>query len=439
MYSYFLDKILLPIGSYLFSGNYSGYLVKWKKYDQMSSEDLEQVQTQRISEILKYAQHSVPYYRALDLPEEPSLLDFPILTKSTLRAKRDTLISEKFKKETLEKNHSSGSSGQQSVTYMSYKHKFYIRALQTHWWKWGGYRPGERLLQAGMSLKRGFTKKTKDVFFRVDYLDAFNLSEKELQRSLDTIKNKSPKHLAGYPSALNEIALATLSQNKTLAFQSVISYGDKLFDHHVSNFNRAFQNPPIINTYGCAEGMLMACKWDLPFYYIMSPHVFLEVVDDEGNRLKDGERGHILVTCLTNYAMPLIRYKLGDLGIILPKNAYPKSRKFNYPLLKEVTGRETDVIKAPNGNVLIVHTFTGIIEYYDDIKQFKVIQTSKDSLKIEYLTDDNLEISQPTQDEILQKLLSLVENSMTITFELVESIAASPSGKPEIIEIRSVD
>lgn len=439
MYLFLLNKILLPLGSLFFSGNYSSYLKQWREYDKMSVQELEEIQSRKLSEILKYAKQKVPYYKNLDLPNDALLSDFPILTKSILRTKSEALISEDFKKEKLEKNHSSGSSGVQSFTYMTFDHKFYFRALQTHWWTWGGYRPGETLLQAGMSITRGFTKKIKDIFFKVVYMNAFNLKKDNVQKTLRQVKSKNPKHLAGYPSALNEIALVAINENKSYTFKSIISYGDKLFSQHEKNFREAFANPIIVNTYGCAEGILMACKIDHPYYYIMSPHAFIEILDSNGNAVRNGERGHIVVTCLTNFAMPLIRYKLGDLGIMLPKEMYPKNARFNYPLLKEVTGRETDVIRATNGNTLIVHSFTGIMEFYEEIKQFKAIQVTKDKVIIEYKTEDGKKLSSLHEDEIVEKLSNLVENSIAFSLILVKSIAASPSGKPQMVEIRNTD
>lgn len=403
----------------------------------MSAEELENIQDENLKKVLRYASDHVPYYRSLKLPEDAPLQNFPILTKTILRGESERLISEKFDKESLEVNHSSGSSGVQSFTYMSYEHKFYLRALQTHWWMWGGFRPGEHLFQAGMSTKRGLTKKLKDIFFRAKYMNAFKLTQKAILKELERVENKNPKHIAGYPSALNEIALTAISENKIYPFESLISFGDKLFDHYKKNFDLAFKNPKIINTYGCAEGILLACQADLPYYYIMSPHVYLEIVNDKGELLNDGERGHILVTCLSNFAMPLIRYKLGDLGIKLPKSEYPTAYRFNYPLLQEVTGRETEVIKAPNGNILIVHSFTGILEYYGEIKQFKAIQTSKTEILIEYTTDSKSKIPVHIENEAREKLLNLVNHSMDISFSLVENIASSPSGKPQIIEIRN--
>jgi len=404
--------------------------------DALSTEDLKALEQKKVSEMIQYAVENVPYYRSLNLSETSKIDDFPVLTKQLLSVNTDALISDKFQKEKLKKNHSSGSSGVQSVSYMTADHTFFLRALQTHWWSWGGFNPGDPLLQAGMSLERGFVKKLKDFFFRVTYMNAFQLTDENIGDSLRKVRNKNPKHLSGYPSALNEIAKYAIANENEVSFNSIISYGDKLFDGFRKNYEIAFKNPTIINTYGCAEGYYMGCTADLPYYYIMTPHVYLEVVDNNGMPVPDGEMGHILVTGLTNFAMPLIRYKLGDLGVLLPKEKYPRNRRFNYPLLEKVIGRETDVIKTPNGNTLIVHSFTGILEFYPEIIQFKIIQLDGTNIKIEYRSEKSLDDTVKT--EILDKLSTLVENSMKFQFEKVSTIAATPSGKPQIIEIRSI-
>lgn len=412
-------------------------LKEWNDYDSMTFERITTLQSERIQKMLSYAQEQVPYYKKLGLKPNSSLQDFPILTKTILREQAEDLISEAFNKQQLDAHHSSGSSGVQSFTYMTKEHTFFLRALQTHMWQWGGYKPGRPLLQTGISPDRGFVKSLKDFFFRVRYMEAFSLSHQDMEMALREMKNIKNKHIAGYPSAINEIAKTALEKNLITSFESIICYGDKLFEHHKNHFNRAFNNPKIVNTYGCAEGLLIACQVDLPYYYIMAPHVYLEIVDDQGNPLEDGTMGHILVTSLTSFGMPLIRYKLGDLGIILPKEKYPSKRRFNYPILQTVVGRETDVIKTPRGDTLVVHSFTGILEYFEEIKQYKIVQVAADRITIEYLTDTEVDISEEVKNKLLSQLDTLTKNSMIYTLKRVAKISASPSGKPQIIEINT--
>lgn len=433
MYPKLLQYIILPIGSWFFGGNFSKNLRKWKAYDSLSEEALLKLQQKGLDDMLAYALEHVPFYRGLGITASTPLSEWPIITKEILREQTEELISEEYDKTKLIANHSSGSSGVQSFTYMTAEERNHIRAIQTHWWEWGGFRPGERMLQTGMSPKRGFVKTLKDFFFRVYYMDAFTLNDSNIEFALSKFKPSAVQHIAGYPSAINEIAKYLIKNGRTLPFCSLNSLGDKLFPQFRRNFKEAFEDPVIVNTYGCAEGYMVGCQLDLDAYYIMSPHVYIEIVDASGQPVPPGERGHILITGLSNFAMPLIRYKVGDLGVLMPPENYPKERKFAYPLLQELTGRETDVVTTPTGITLIVHSFTGIFEYYTEIKQFKIIQISEDTIVVEYITDSGEDLAAETLSELYQKLTHLSENSLQITFKKVDFIAPSPSGKPQIV------
>ena len=164
----------------------------------------------------------------------------------------------------------------------------------------------------------------------------------------------------------------------------------------------------------------------------MSPHVYVEIVDDNGNEVKDGEWGHILLTRLDNYSMPLIRYKIGDLGSLLPRSEYPKNREFNFPLLKEIIGRSTDVVTTPSGKKMVVHAFTGIFEHISEIQQFKIIQRDLSGIEIEYIEGPNFNSS------ILKKIEAVIlehlQEEFLIVWKNVIEISPSPSGKPRLVE-----
>ena len=252
-----------------------------------------------------------------------------------------------------------------------------------------------------------------------------------------TIKMSKKKrvYIAGYPSVINQLAKTAIKRNIKSNVVGIICFGDKLFDNYQSNMVSAFgSNCQIIDTYGCAEGLLMACKRDLDYYYIMSPHVYLEIVDDYGHPVAEGVMGHVLVTSLTNKAMPLIRYKLGDLAIKLPSNEYPNNCLLNYPLLKKVIGRETDVVKTTKGITLNIHSFTGVLEYFQEIKQYKIIQNDLESILIEYIVDQNYQFDKNVLKTIEDKLNRLTKNCLNITFKEVTNIKPTKSGKPQIIE-----
>lgn len=351
-----------------------------------------------------------------------------------MREEREHLVSESYSIQNLQKNYSSGSSGVQSYSYSTKINKYLLQAIQGHWYMWNGYNIGDKMIQFGISPNRKFPKNIKDIFYRVQYQNAFAPLSNEYQVLFEKAKKKKTEYIVGYPSAINEFSKYLIKNNLTLSIKGIVSLGDKLFPSFEENFNKSFNNPKITDTYGCAEGLMMACRDDLPYYYIMSPHVYIEIVDKNHQPVKDGQIGYVLVTCFTNFAQPFIRYKLGDLAIKLPKEKYPETRKYQYPLLEKIVGRETDMVKTPTGKTLIVHSFTGIIEYFPEIKQFRIIQNQLDKIIIEYITDNNILFTEDSLSKIESKINEITDKSLEISFKKTGFIPTTSSGKPQIIK-----
>jgi phenylacetate-CoA ligase len=438
MYQFLLEKIILPIGDLFNRSSYIPQLRHWRKIDQLSEEEIEALQQKNLNALLKHAVENVPYYSevvASKKDQKLSLDDFPILEKDIIRNRRDQLIAKGFNVKNLIPYASSGSSGAQTTVYMTKQEQSILRGILTHWWEWSGYRIGKPIIQTGMATKRSKLKLLKDFLFRTHYVYAFSFTDDELKAICDKMQQKTNHYfLAGYASSLNVIAEYALQNNYSIQLRGVISLGDKLFDQYRKNVKAAFQTQ-VLDTYGSNEGFMIATQNDTPYYYMLSPHVFVEIVDDKNNPVADGEMGHIIVTRLDAYAMPLIRYRIGDLGIKLPKDKYPTNRKYRYPLLEKVVGRETDVVQLPDQRKLIVHSFTGIFEYIAEIKQFKVIQENLEGITIEYIEGNGFTTA--ALDKAEKELKSKIkDNQFAIEFVRVDYIAPSKSGKPQIVESR---
>lgn len=441
VYKFILNKIILPLGDRIFNTNYRKKINEWQYYDNLNIDTLNKIQRERLFQILIHARETVPFYKK-KIPKKFNedqaysvLKKIPILTKDLLSEKNEELLSNRYIKSDLIKNHSSGSTGKQSFSYSLKKEIFNIQAIQRHWFFWTGYEDGDHAIQFGISPKRGFIKKLKDYFFNIHYYSAFSLSEKDFSNIYKKLKAKKIKYIIGYPSAINELSKYMINYGLQHSVKAIISLGDKLFDHYKSNFDKSFCRPNILDTYGCAEGFMIAAKYDLDYYYISSPHIFVEIVNDQGKYVDDGEIGHVLVTGLTNYTQPFFRYKLGDMAIKLPASYYPNKRKFNYPLLQKIVGRETEVIETPDNKKLIIHSFTGIFEHFPEIKQFKIIQNDIDSLIIRYICENVNE--KKILNTIQRRIEEITNKTMKIKFEKVEEIKSYHSGKPQLIEVRN--
>jgi phenylacetate-CoA ligase len=433
MYQQFLEHIILPIGDFINNSSFCKDLLFWRKVDTLNSEELEKLQQDNLRKILKHTSLNVRYYNYIKLiGNNPNdwLQEFPILTKDILRNQSENLLAVKNKR--LKKISSSGSSGISSSVYMNTTDLSTLRAGLVHWWEWYGYFIGRPIIQTGISPKRGLLKSLKDYFFKTIYINAFSHSEEQIVKILKRLKRDNQYILAGYASSLNVIADIAEKYHFKIKFKSVISFGDKMFSHYRKNIEKVF-DCRVYDTYGSAEGFLIGAEYDLEYMYILSPQTYIEILDDNNRPVPDGAIGNIVVTRLDGYAMPLIRYKIGDLGVLLPKKEYPKERKFQYPLLQKVIGRDTDIVKTRNGKILVVHSFTGIFGYVSEIKQFKIIQKNLDGITIEYIKSDGFKKS--LLIGITRKIQFYIEDeTFIITFKEVKFIAPTKSGKPQIIE-----
>jgi len=433
LYNKILEKILLPLGDLLMGTRFIKDLNFWRSVDQLNEKELDVLQSKNLKKIIIYAVSNTKYYQHITLKGENPfswIQQFPILTKEQLNNKQQLLLTES--KKGLTKISSSGSSGVTSSVYMNNKDISSLRAGMIHWWEWSGYKLGMPLVQTGITPNRSILKSIKDFFFKTIYINAFAHSQEQLKNLCDQLNGTKKYYLSGYASSLNVIAEFAIKNKYSIQLKSVISLGDKLFSHYRENITKAF-HCNVFDTYGSAEGFLVAAQSDLEYLYILSPQTYIEILDDNNNPVPDGEMGYIVATRLDGFAMPLIRYKIGDLGIMLPKNKYPKNRKYNFPLLQQIVGRETDVVKTKSGKTLVVHSFTGVFEYISEIKQFKIIQKTLEGIIIEYIPSKSFSLE--TLKKItfeLQKYLK--DESFKIEYKEVENILTTASGKPQIIE-----
>ncbi|MGH6942695.1 MAG: phenylacetate--CoA ligase PaaK [Geminicoccaceae bacterium] len=98
-----------------------------------------------------------------------------------------------------------------------------------------------------------------------------------------------------------------------------------------------------VDIYGLSEvigpGVANECIEAKDGLHVWEDHFYPEVIDPAtGEALPDGERGELVLTTLTKEAMPVIRYRTGDLTRLLPGTARSMRR------MERITGRTDDML-----------------------------------------------------------------------------------------------
>jgi phenylacetate-CoA ligase len=433
LYRDLLEHALLPLGDLALGTAFTAKLKAWRHLQWLSGRELAQIQTDNLRRLLTHASTRVPFYREKDIQPDQDvrswLRRFPVITKGEIKARIDDFIL--GDKGRLVKEASSGSSGIQGVVYMSKLEQSNVRAIQTLWWEWAGYRLGEPIVQTGMTLKRGLVKAVKDRLLRTDYWPAFQIDERLISALLQRLRRRPRAMLLGYASSLYLIArVAQALRLSDITLKSVVSWGDKMFEHYRRTIEDQFRTV-VHDTYACTEGFMIAAQCAEQRYHVMSPQVYVELLDDDWREVAPGELGYVVVTRLDNYSMPLIRYYLGDLAIRQPGNtSCPCGR--NLPMLRRVVGRDTDIVRTASGKHMIVHFFTALFEQVPEVKQFQVIQRNLRGIEIAFIRDRGFH--EGVLRRVEQAIHDRLREPFPIVFREVTEIHPTLSGKPQIVQ-----
>jgi len=188
---------------------------------------------------------------------------------------------------------------------------------------------------------------------------------------------------------------------------------------------------PFYDQFGCAE--VDRTAWQCPEkagYHMDVDSVIMQFVDNEGDAVSNGERGEIVYTSLFNYAMPFIRYAVGDVGVPSDEKC-PCGRTF--PLMKIVEGRRDSVLLLPDGRLLSPMAFRiAMSKFFEKIVQYRVVQKKCDLFKIYIKKKDSSVDEKVLETELVMHIgMMLNIDTCETTFEVkfVEDIPLSKVGK----------
>jgi phenylacetate-CoA ligase len=436
LWSWGLENLILPGGDLLAGQGMIRHLQYIRKAQWWSRDEVLRFQTKALRDLVGIAYREVPFYRACmderrlrphDIQDLQDLAKLPILTKEAIRKNYPTKMIRATGKRAYEVS-SSGSTGTNLYVQEDIETTGYLRACHLLALDWAGWSIGDAHLQFGMTLERGPLKALKDFFLRCLYVSSYELTDAELDRTIARMEDWRIEHVHGYPGSLYHLARRILELKKLFSMRSVVSWGDNLYCHYRETIEKAFQRK-VFDTYGCGEGIAVGAQCGVENrYHTYSTEVIVEFLDDGGMPVGSQEMGNLILTRLHPGSMPLIRYKIGDLGIRGDETLCACGRGFL--TMESIQGRDTDVIITPGGNRLIVHFFTGLLEHFPQIAQFQIRQRTHDLLTIYIVPTQNYSVE---VGEAIIKRLKEKGADIAMKIELVTEIPSLPSGKRRFV------
>jgi len=253
------------------------------------------------------------------------------------------------------------------------------------------------------------------------YFSSYHMSAHNLEAYVDKLQEFQPKEIEGYPSSIYNVARYMKEKGRDGVYPTaVITNAEMVLDHQRRDIEEQFQCK-VYDYYGTAENLVFAGQCPEGNYHICPDFGIIEVVQND-KRVPPGQAGDLICTGLRNYAMPLIRYRIGDTGI-LTGEICPCGR--TWPLLKSVLGRKEDFVVTPDGR--LVGRLDPVFKGLKNIAEAQIIQETRERLVVKIVKGGNY-TGQDSQ-ELIEELRKRVGFEMDIQIQFVDAIPRGPAGK----------
>ena len=399
---------------------------------------------------LKYAYKNVPYYSQFnqlkDVNKEnvfETLESLPLLSKDIIRQQKDKMYSNIINLEFCGKGSTGGTTGKPLTFYRSNPSTEVAHQMALYEYMTGipykhhldkknaivafdGVRPTEGNIENNIF----WTFHKAGIYGSVDFCTLY-MSESNLMYYFDELNKIHPLVIRGYSNAILKMAKYIKAHNLKLdqppkGIYVTSEYCSKVSMQFISD---AF-NCNVFGQYGQTEACLFA--WTKPnddTYYCSPFYGYVEVLDHNGNNVKTGQLGEVVVTAFGGDVMPFIRYKTGDI-VKCGNSIRSENFKTGIISLSALLGRKNEYIVDSCGQSipLVGNIDIHYLNCKDKIIQYQ-IQQSQPGL-IHFIIIKTNEWTQSDEDEITN-LFKI--NNIKVIYEYVENIPLTKNGKQKAI------
>jgi phenylacetate-coenzyme A ligase PaaK-like adenylate-forming protein len=248
-----------------------------------------------------------------------------------------------------------------------------------------------------------------------------------IAQQAEWLVREDPDYLLTFPSNLRFLAAHCRERGIALPhLEHVTTFGEVLSAETREECRRAW-DLSVIDAYSAQEVGIIALQCPTHAgYHVQAETIFVEVVDQRDEPCRPGEVGRVLVTPLYNYAMPLLRYEIGDWAEV--GRACPCGR--GLPVVNRILGRERNaLLVAPNGERYWPAFGTRKLPDLAPIIQHQFVQTSLERVEARLVT------ARPLTRREERSLRAYILTNMPYRFELaftyLDEIPRNAAGKFE--------
>lgn len=407
----------------------------------MSVDELEALRVDRLRRLLRHAFEKCPYFadewRARGLHPDmiggvAELSHLPIVGREEIRTHRARMRADGARVISKSTGGSSGEPLRFDIDEESYQRRM---GMWFRGYGWGGAAPGTKQLYlwgtaiGARTLKARAKEAAYNAINRRRVLGCFDADGSLADRFLEAVDAYKPDCVVAYTNPLYEVAreLERTGRRPRYAPGSIIVGAEKIHAFQRELIERVF-GVRVFETYGSREFMLIGADCEKhEGLHLAAEHLIVEVVDGEGRPVTPGVEGNVVITDLTNFAMPFVRYENGDRAVM---RAGKCSCGRSLPMLEKVVGRRLDVLLASHGKRIPGEFFPHLVKDFPSVRRFRVVQERADLVR--FLMEGDADARQ--ERESLQRLVREAFGPLVrVDFEPVDRIELTATSKHQVV------
>jgi phenylacetate-CoA ligase len=206
----------------------------------------------------------------------------------------------------------------------------------------------------------------------------------DVRTQLEWLEKQRPDYLLTYPTNLAELARQSLARGIRLpGLREARTMGEKL-QQETRDLCREAWGVAVIDMYSANEVGYIALQCPAhEHYHVQAEGVLVEVLDEQGTSCNPGEIGRIVLTPLHSFALPLVRYDVGDYAEV----GAPCPCGRGLPVLARIMGRSRNMLRLPDGGTLWPGVPLRALTELAPLKQFRLVQHSLTGIEVQVVTE----------------------------------------------------
>ena len=404
-----------------YGGVFQDYLKTLQRTERLPAEQLRALQSAELDRLRRFVSLHVPHYRK----HGPAALT----TKDQIRERPADFVADTFRQRALIPWHTSGTTGKPLTVYYSREAMQKMWAFVELYRNTAGVTNNDRRGQfTGKMIVPPRQSAARKIFWRRDLanhallLSTVHLLPENLPHYAAALERFRPAYLSGYPSSMYVLAEYYLQSGRPAPqLKAALTSAETLLDNQRRAIENAFATR-VFDQYGQAELQSFWYECEASRMHAHPLAGVTEILRPDGTPAAPGEMGEVVLTGLVNYAMPLVRYRVGDTARFAAESC-PCGR--GMPVIEEIGGRLDDVVYTRERGFL--GRLDPVLKGVCNIVESQFEQESLDLLRVRFVpaarfTSEDLHMLE-------NNLRARVGRSIHLEFECTDRIPRSAAGK----------